>query len=552
MLILKIKNFVGGAMKKKYNRKIKTSEKLILLLEVVLFIAVFVVLAIRLTKPTTPDKIIILGTADIQGIMEPSDISDKDNPIVGGISRIGYLIKKIKSENKVPVLVFSTGDDLMGKYFHTFKGKAIFNLLSKAGYDYYCFGNHEFDKGAETLSRATKLVNFKILCSDIISDKVYLNCLKYDIIIKDKLKIGLFSLMTEDLPYVISDKSIRLSDKNLKTAKKMISILKERGADIIIALTHIGENKDIEIAKKVEGIDIIFGGHSHEYTKKPIIINKTIIVNGGEKGSYLIRLDIPIKNKKPNIDKFVYKLIPITKNIREDFEIKNMIENYKKSFPSSIIIGKTLKPWDMRSTFIRKNESGIADLINDLMRDKFKVDIVLNNAGAFRGKKIYPAGDITDTMLHEIDEFSNYAYTLELKGDIIKKILELGAASYGRGGFLQVSGIRYSINFKKSSIIVRKVDGIWKILKDGNRVNNIKVYNKEKNSWQPLDLNKTYKVLSNSFLVNKGGDRYFFFKKFGKNIKNTYSTFYSILTEYIENNKTIDPPQPDGRIKIIL
>jgi 5'-nucleotidase len=532
----------------KRTKNISTFGKFIIFLEIIIFISIFVFLIKRAAKP---NKLIILGTADIQGLVEPSLNIKGENPIVGGLSRIGYIIKKIKSENNNSVLVVSTGDDLMNRFFHTFKGKAIFTLLSEAGYDYYCFGNHEFDKGANILSNATKIAKFKILCSDIVSDKANINCLKYDIINKNNIKIGLFSLITEDLPFVISDKSVHLSGKNIDIAKQMVSKLKEQGANIIIALTHIGEDADINLAKTVDGIDLIFGGHSHEYTQNPIIVNNTIIVNGGEKGDYLVRLDFLLKNKKIYYKNFKFKLIPITKNLKEDEKIKKMINIYREKFPDSIVLGKTLKPWDMRSSLIRKNESNIADLINDLLRKKFKVDIVLNNAGAFRGKKVYAAGDITDTMLHEIDEFSNYAYTLDIKGDILKKILELGAASYGRGGFLQVSGIRYTINFKNSSIIVRKTEGEWKILKEGNRVTNIEVFNNQNKQWEPLDKNRNYKILSNSFLVNKGGDRYFFFKKYGTNLKNTYSTFYSILSEFVETNKIINPPDIDGRIKII-
>ncbi len=73
---------------------------------------------------------------------------------------------------------------------------------------------------------------------------------------------------------------------------------------------------------------------------------------------------------------------------------------------------------------MRKSESAVADMINDLMREQFKVEIVLNNAGAFRGQKVYKAGSVTDTMLKEIDEFGNYAYTLKLKGKYLKEVFE--------------------------------------------------------------------------------------------------------------------------------
>jgi 5'-nucleotidase len=110
---------------------------------------------------------------------------------------------------------------------------------------------------------------------------------------------------------------------------------------------------------------------------------------------------------------------------------------YVEKFPAAIVLGKTEAEWDMHSAVTRKQESPVAEMINDMMRKQFKVDIVLNNGGAFRGNKIYKPGPVTDDMLKEIDEFRQYAYTLKLKGKYLKDILEWSAASYGQGGFLQ-------------------------------------------------------------------------------------------------------------------
>ncbi len=70
-------------------------------------------------------------------------------------------------------------------------------------------------------------------------------------------------------------------------------------------------------------------------------------------------------------------------------------------------------------------------------------------------------------------------------------------------------------------------------------------------TWEPLKPEKTYTILTNSFLVDREGDGYFWFKRYGKNVKNTYSTFYSILAEYVQNQHEVSPPDPDGRIKIL-
>jgi 5'-nucleotidase len=179
------------------------------------------------------------------------------------------------------------------------------------------------------------------------------------------------------------------------------------------------------------------------------------------------------------------------------------------------------------------------------MREKFKVDVVFNNAGAFRGSKVYAKGNVTDTMIKEIDEFANYAYMLKLKGKYFKEILERSAASYGEGGLMQVSGLRYRIALPKQ---LQKIKD-RKVIRSGSRVDNIKVLQEGK--WVDLDLKKEYSILSNSFVVNHEGDGYFWFKKYGTMLKNTYTTFYSIIAEAIDTQKMLSPKEKDGRLEIV-
>ena len=199
----------------------------------------------------------------------------------------------------------------------------------------------------------------------------------------------------------------------------------------------------------------------------------------------------------------------------------------------------------MNSSVTRKGESPVAEMINDMMRQQFKVDIVLNNGGAFRGQKIYKPGPVTDTMLKEIDEFRQYAYTLKLKGKYLKDILEWGAASYGQGGFLQPSGIRYRITLPKQLMILKNEEIITK----GERVDHIEVF--IDNQWQSIDPDQDYKILSNSFMVKKGGDGYFWFKKYGTDLQNTFASFYSIMADYLYSKKVLTPGEKDGRIEIV-
>jgi len=498
--------------------------------------------------------ITIAGTADLQGMMEPSsgkfDLDFDGKKVLmtlGGIDRIATLLADIRKENPNTITV-TTGDDLMNRFFHTYKGRAILSLISDAGYDISVFGNHEFDKGSEVLAEALDGTKFEVLCSDlnVSNSKLDGKCKPYTIRELDGIKIGFFSMMTENFPIVTAEKSVKMTSDNVTTAKKMVKILKDKKVDIIVALSHIGYKEDRRLAKQVKGIDLIFGGHSHDYVKEMGHVNGAAIVNGGEKGIQVVKVDIPLDDNNKVVKKEIKMTkIIVGKDIKPNKMIKDRVSKYVSKFPKAIVLGETKSNWDMRSSTIRKGESSVADMINDMMREKFEVDIVLNNSGAFRGGKIYKAGQVTDRMLKEIDEFRQYAYILKLEGKYLKPIVEWSAANYGEGGFLQISGIKYRVTLSKQPQIMSGE----KIVKEGERVDNIKVYIDGK--WQPIDDDRVYTILSNSFIVKRGGDGYFWFKKYGKELKNTYASFYSIMADFLYEKRVITPNEKDGRIELI-
>ena len=515
---------------------------------------VFVFTAVITNIWAEAKTISIVGTADLQGMLEPSvqkiDVDGdgkRDKVEMGGISRLATLYKELKKENPNTIVV-SAGDDLMNRYFHVYKGKAILSLMSDAGYEILALGNHEFDRGTDVLSAALKGTAFTTLCSDLDVSQSSLKgkCQNYLMKEMDGVKIGFFSLIIESLLNTSSAKGISFKGTNVAIAKEMIKLLKEKGADMIVLVSHIGYKEDVALAKQVKGIDLIFGGHSHSYVKKIGHIGKTAIVNGGEQGSQVVKVDMPLDEEgKVEHKKITMTKIPVTSKYSADESVEKKLEVFKQKLPKTLVLGKTKKDWIMNSKLTRKSESVVADMINDLMREKYHVDIVLNNAGAFRGKKVYLKGDINNTMLKEIDEFGNYAYLLTLKGKYLKPILEHSAAQYGKGGFMQVSGLKYTVVLPNRLQKTKDESVIQK----GKRVSEIKVLQNGK--WVDVDPEKEYTILSNSFITQKGGDGYFWFHKYGTDARNTYATFYSIMVEAINEKKELTPKKRDGRVTVI-
>lgn len=510
------------------------------------------------SRPRDDKQFTLLGTGDLQGRMEPSahtiklGIEKKQYAVVGGIERIATIIEDCKSRSTGSICVVSSGDDLMGRFFHFFQGKAIFTLMNQAGYDIIAFGNHEFDHGPGTLAESLENTGFTPLCSDLsTTDSVMKDhCKNFILRPYDGFMVGFFSLMTEDFPFVTSAGNVELIGANISTARKMVATLRQEGADLIIAISHIGLNQDRKVARAVDGIDIIFGGHSHSYLEKMEKIGDTYIINGGEKGSAVVRLDLSLDRHNQILANSVrYSLIPVKETTQTHPEVSHTLETFVRQLPETIILGTTETVWDLSKQSLRSGESPVADMINDLVLAKFDVDLVLNNAGLFRGQKQYPAGNVTDKMLHEIDEFNNDIYLLEISGKYIREILEHSANLIGKGGFLQIGGIRFTLDTGGQSQQLSQIDQKWQVTSIGNKVSNITILDKEK-GWLPLDPQKEYRMASNGFLVRNGGDHYFWFNTFGSNIRNSYSTVYSVLAETIANQKVLNPTDPDGRIQI--
>ena len=513
------------------------------------------------SRPPESYELTIIGTSDIHGALSPTlmkiDVDgdgQKEEVEAGGMPRLASLIREIEGSAGRPVAVLSSGDELTGRYFHNFKGEATYALMNAAGYEIACFGNHEFDQGPEVLARALEFADFDRLCTDLEVEGTALegHCVPSIIEDYDGLTVGYFSIITESLPYVASPGDVKLTWTNVETARRAVRELRRAGVKLVVCVSHTGLDNDLEVARAVPGIDIIFGGHSHAYTPEPRRVGGTLVVNAGTKGPYLVRMDITT-DAEGNIlpDGVDYALVPVVEPVVPARDVEVELSGFAEAMPEAVVIGMTEVEWDLSKPAVRGGPSSVANLVNDRMREKFGVDIVLNNAGAFRGRGIYKPGPVTDIMLSEIDEFRNDALLFDLEGRYLLPVLEHSAASFGSGGLLHVSGLRYTIDLgKPAQVLARSDAGEWSLVTPGERLGDVQVQEAD-GSWAPLDADRTYRLLANSFLVGHEGDGYFWFKAHLSNLENTYSTFYSIMAEIAANEGVLNPEPLDDRLTIV-
>ena len=185
---------------------------------------------------------------------------------MGGFARIKTKVDQIRSHAENSLLLHA-GDAVQGTlYFTRYHGDADMAALNLLGVDAMAVGNHEFDKGPELLAALAAKADFPLLGATIdCSREPRLEGKIKNYVVKTigGEKVGIIGLITPETASVSSPGFTVGFDEVAATARTMVAELEAMGVDKIIALTHEGFKEDITLAEKVDGIDLIVGGHSH-------------------------------------------------------------------------------------------------------------------------------------------------------------------------------------------------------------------------------------------------------------------------------------------------
>lgn len=478
------------------------------------------------------EEITIFHTNDIHGRYAEGD----DHIQIGNLATL-------KKETPNSILV-DAGDCLHGlPIVNMDRGKSAIELIKCAGYDYITPGNHDFNYGKDRLFELSKSANLGENTLKFLSSNIFENGKKVfdsnDIKEIDGIKIGFFGLSTQETKSKTGFKNVEgLEFKNpIESATEQVNELKGKGANVIVAICHIGTNSlskpnSIDIANEVQGIDLIIDGHSHTKFENGKQVGDTLIVSAGQYleniGEIKLTLDtndvenIKIENKSVRLigkeEALKYKL---------DSAVSKKVDEIKEQQEKILdkVIGVTTNTLDGSYENVRTKETNLGNLISDILLDKTKADISLFNGGNIRDT--IEKGNITRRDIVDVFPFSNTIVTKELTGAQIKDVLEHGVKLYPEksSAFLQVGGISYYFNPKQ---------------KEGEKITNIQKEGK------PLDLNKKYVVATNDYIAS-GGDEFPCFSK--EPILKEFGNLESAVIEYIEYKKEISK-NVDGRIGI--
>ena len=314
----------------------------------------------------------------------------------------------------------------------------------------------------------------------------------------------------------------------------MVEELKAKDVDAIIALVHLGIDKETKdtsylVRDNVEGIDLIIDGHSHstldtiDNEGKDIIIVSTGEYNNNLGMVNLTFVDGELKDVEPSVFSSEDAV-----ELEADPEVSAIIGevNEKNKEITSVVVGKTDVVLDGVREHVRAGETNLSNLITDAMLAVSSADMAITNGGGIRAS--IDVGDITMEEIITVLPFGNYVVVKEYTGAQILAAPEHGTANYPEpaGAFAQVAGVTFVLDLNEEA---------------GKRVKDVKIGD------EPLDLDKTYKVATNDFMA-VGGDDYTMLKE--GNLVVELPALDEVLIEYVKGLESI-PAEARPRMTVI-
>jgi len=442
---------------------------------------------------------------------------------VGGVDRMATLVKAIRAERPNNTLFLDGGDTWQGSYTSLKTGgEDMVDVQNALGLDAMT-AHWEFTYGADRVGELKDKLKFPFLCSNVRDtewqEDVFEAISYFE---RGGVKIAVIGQAFPYTPianprYLVPNWSFGVNEDNMK---KRVADAQAAGADLIVVLSHNGFDVDRKMASRVDGIDVILTGHTHDALPAPVKVNNTLLIASGSHGKFLSRLDLKVSGQK--VTDFNYRLIPVFSDVIEpDKEMTALVEKIRAPHQAEIsrVLGHTE---DL--LYRRGNFNGTFDdvICQALLKER---DAEIAMSPGFRwGASLLPGQAITvDDVHHHTSITYPNVYRTEMTGEFLKVILEDVADNlfntdpyYQQGGdMVRVGGMAYTIDINK---------------KIGSRISNMT----SMKTGKPIDPSKKY-VVAGWASVNEGTEG---------------PPAYDLVAQYIAREKTIRVPRNET-VKVI-
>ncbi len=399
---------------------------------------------------------------------------------MGGLDRAATVINAIRAD-RPDALLLDGGDTWQGSYTtHQTQGQDMVNVMNALKPD--AMTSHwEFTLGIDRVNEIVETLDFPFLGANIFDNEWEEPAYEpYKMFERGGVKIAVIGQAFPYMPianpgWMFPGLSFGVREERMI---EVVAEVKAKGAELVVLLSHNGFDVDRKLAARVNGIDVILTGHTHDALPEPVQVNNTMLIASGSNGKFITRLDLDVRDGQ--LMGFAHKLIPIFSDvITPDASVSALTDEQRAPFTDQLseVLGTTTNDLYRRGNF----NGTWDDLICNALIEEREADIALS-PGFRWGPSLIAGQDITREDLHNATAMSYpAAYRTEMTGELIHTILEDVADNlfnpdpyYQQGGdMVRVGGMGYAIDVSKPQGS-RITD--MTVLKTGKRVDPGKSY----------------------------------------------------------------------------
>ena len=376
---------------------------------------------------------------------------------IGGLDRLAAVIKRVRAERGDKVLLLDGGDTWQGSLgANASRGQDMVDCMALLKPDAMT-GHWEFTYGEARVQELIKGLGFPFLALNIRdtewNEPVFEPMKMFE---RGGVKIA---VLGQAFPYTpvanprwlmpkwtfgIREEDVRA---NLEKARK-------GGAQLVVLLSHNGFDVDRKLAARVQGIDVILTGHTHDAIPEAIKVGNTLLIASGSHGKFVSRLDLDVQNGA--VKGFRYKLIPLFADaIKPDTEMTAAIAKARAPYAKELsrVVGKADSLLYRRGNF----NGTFDDVICAALLKERDAEIALS-PGFRWGTSVLPGQPITVEDIHNATAITYpQVYRMSMSGERLKEVLEDVADNlfnpdpyYQQGGdMVRCGGLGYAIDVGK-------------------------------------------------------------------------------------------------------
>ena len=469
---------------------------------------------VEVEKPAAPgSNVVILFTNDMHcGV--------NDNITAKGLADV----KNALEASGKQVLLVDCGDAVQGDSIGTLShGEYIIDIMNELGYAVAIPGNHEFDYTMEQFFNLVDRAQFPYISANFgrVDGTPLLD--PYVMIQADSAKIAFVGATTPKT--LISSTPVYFQDENgefiysfcqdetgeafYAAIQSAVDAARAEGADYVFLMAHLGIEEECspymstDVITHTTGIDAVLDGHSHSVIEKDSVKNangeNVLLCSTGTKLANIGCLTID-KNGALNT------------TLIDDNGIGTFVDDINAQFDE--LLNAVVAHTDVQlciidpktgERMVRSNETNLGDLCADAYRIISGADVAILNGGCIRAE--IPVGDITYGQIIAVHPFGNELCVVEITGQELLDALEYSAFKLPGefGGFLQVSGMSFTIDVSVESGVVLDENSMFVSVEGERRVKDVMI------GGEPLDPEKVYTLSCHNYELKSMGDGYTMF-----------------------------------------